>query len=134
MNFYPPPPVIRAELYVRIPDRLRCTDRDSDWRSGFAQSFQNIFLEGPVVDDAGNLFVVDIPYGRILQIGPDKSISVRVTWDGEPNGLVGTSSGDLLIADYKQVRCKCLGFFSCSTNRLFHLSIRPSIIQKVRGN
>ncbi|KAF5264590.1 hypothetical protein FOXYS1_4619 [Fusarium oxysporum] len=102
MNFYPPPPVIKAEVYLRIPDDKRCLGQESEWRGGFAGSFQHIFLEGPVVDSAGNLYVVDIPYGRILKIDSEKNVSVACTWDGEPNGLVGTANGDLLVADYKQ--------------------------------
>lgn len=103
MNFYPPPPTIDAEVWLRIPDDKRCMGQDSEWRGGFAGSFKHIFLEGPVFDSVGNLFVVDIPYGRILKIDKDKNVSVACTWDGEPNGLVGTADGDLLVADYKQV-------------------------------
>ncbi|KAF5710992.1 transcription factor [Fusarium globosum] len=102
MNFYPAPPVIKAEIYLRIPDDKRCLGQESEWRGGFAGSFQHIFLEGPVVDSAGNLYIVDVPYGRILKIDGEKNVSVACTWDGEPNGLVGTADGDLLVADYKQ--------------------------------
>lgn len=103
MNFYPVPPVIKAELYLRIPDDKRCIGQDSEWRGGFARKFQHIFLEGPVYDSDGNLYVVDIPYGRILRIDGSKNVTVSCKWDGEPNGLVGTADGKLLIADYKQV-------------------------------
>lgn len=103
MNFYPIPPVITAELHIRIPDSIRCLGQDSEWRGGFTNKFQNIFLEGPVADNAGNLFVVDIPYGRILKISPEKEVSVCAKWDGEPNGLTATTDGQLLVADYKQV-------------------------------
>lgn len=103
MNFFPPPPAIKAELYVRIPHDLRCIGSETEWRGGFARRFQDIFLEGPVADDLGNLYVVDVPYGRILKISPDKSVSVVASWDGEPNGLAATPDGDLVIADYKQV-------------------------------
>ncbi|CAG9945011.1 unnamed protein product [Clonostachys rosea f. rosea IK726] len=102
MNFYPPPPVIKAEVYLRIPDDKRCLGQDSEWTGGFARTFQHIFLEGPVVDDKGNLYVVDIPYGRILKIDGEKNVTVCCKWDGEPNGLVGTKDGTLLVADYKQ--------------------------------
>jgi hypothetical protein len=108
MNFYPPPPVIKAEVYLRIPDDKRCLGQESEWRGGFAGSFQHIFLEGPVADSAGNLYVVDIPYGRILKIDSEKNVTVACTWDGEPNGLVGTANGDLLVADYKQVWTTCV--------------------------
>ncbi|KAK8138309.1 hypothetical protein PG984_001689 [Apiospora sp. TS-2023a] len=102
MNFYPVPPVITAELYLRIPEEVRCVGQESEWRGGFARKFQHIFLEGPVVDSDGNLYVVDIPYGRILRINSDKHVTVSCKWDGEPNGLVGTADGKLLVADYKQ--------------------------------
>jgi hypothetical protein len=106
MNFYPPPPTIKAELHVRIPDELRCVGQETEWRSGFDRPFQQIFLEGPVADDQGNLYVVDIPFGRILRIDADEKVSVIAQWDGEPNGLAATADGDLLVADYKQVRAK----------------------------
>lgn len=103
MNFYSPPPVIKAELFIRIPDSVRCIGQDSEWRGGFTRQFQDIFLEGPVADNTGNLFVVDVPYGRILQIGQDKQVKICAKWDGEPNGLAATPDGKLLVADYKQV-------------------------------
>ncbi|KXJ88340.1 hypothetical protein Micbo1qcDRAFT_123707 [Microdochium bolleyi] len=102
MNFYAPPPTVTAELYVRIPDSLRCIGQETEWRGGFASKFQNIFLEGPVADTEGNLFVVDVPYGRILKIDKTKNVSVAGQWDGEPNGLVGNDDGTLVITDYKQ--------------------------------
>jgi hypothetical protein len=105
MNFYAPPPTITASLYVRIPEDLRCKDKDSEWRGGFSRRFQNIFLEGPVYTSSGHLYVVDIPYGRILSIAPDKTVSVAAEWDGEPNGLAVDPQGKIAIADYKQVRC-----------------------------
>lgn len=103
MNFFPAPPVIQADLYVRIPDEVRCIGQGSEWKGGFAGDFKHIFLEGPVADAAGNLYVVDIPYGRILKIDVERRVTVCCKWDGEPNGLVGTQEGDLLVADYKQV-------------------------------
>lgn len=103
MNFYPAPPVIQAALYLRIPDDKRCVGRETEWRGGFARKFQDIFLEGPVADRDGNLFVVDVPFGRVLKIDSGKNVIVAAEWDGEPNGLTPTTDGDLLVADYKQV-------------------------------
>lgn len=103
MNFYPPPPTIQASLHVRIPDELRIKDRDSEWRGGFSRPFQNIFLEGPVYTSKGDLYIVDIPYGRILRISSTKEVTVEAEWDGEPNGLAVDLEGRIAIADYKQV-------------------------------
>ena len=121
MNFYPVPPTIKAELYVRIPDALRCTEQESEWRGGFARPFQHIFLEGPVADADDNLFVVDIPYGRVLKITPTKEVSVVAQWDGEPNGLAATADGLLLVADYKQVGL--FAFSLCLLDSLFFCCI-----------
>jgi len=103
MNFYPPPPTIEASLYARIPDDTRCKDKDSEWRRGFSRAFQNIFLEGPVYATSGDLYVVDVPYGRILRVAPSKEVIVETEWDGEPSGLAVDPEGKIAIADYKQV-------------------------------
>lgn len=54
-------------------------------------------------DRAGNLYMVDIPFGRILRYtlstGEWKEMC---QYDGEPNGLALRDDGTLVIADYKQ--------------------------------
>jgi gluconolactonase len=61
------------------------------------------FLEGPCFDAAGNLYVTDIPHGRIFCISPEGSWTQFAEYDGEPNGLALHPDGlRLYIADYKQ--------------------------------
>lgn len=108
MNFYPIPPTITAELYLQIPEEKRCTGEKTDWRSGVSTMQPYIFLEGPVADDQGNLFVVDIPHGRILKITPEREVIECGRWNGEPNGLAPTADGFLLVADYKEVSASIL--------------------------
>jgi gluconolactonase len=61
------------------------------------------FLEGPCFDAAGNLYVTDIPHGRIFRIAPEGSWAQVAEYDGEPNGLALYPDGQrLFIADYKQ--------------------------------
>lgn len=103
MNFYPIPPVIQADILVQIPPSLRCTGQPTDWRSGSALPSSDIFLEGPVITSDGDLYVTDIPYGRILKIDTQMQITECARYDGEPNGLVIREDGCLVIADYKQV-------------------------------
>ena len=74
MNFYPVPPVLTAEVLVRVPDEVRCTE-ESEWRGGFAEGYENIFIEGPTVDLEGNLFITDIPHGQILKIDHHHALS-----------------------------------------------------------
>lgn len=103
MNFFPAPPIIQAEVYVRIPDALRCTGQETEWRGGSALPASDIFLEGPIYVSNGDLYLVDVPYGRILKIDSNKKVTEIVRYDGEPNGLVVREDGFIVIADYKQV-------------------------------
>lgn len=102
MNFYPTPPIIQAELYTQIPAELRCTGQATEWKAGSAAPPSDIFLEGPTWD-SGELYVTDIPYGRILKIDAERNVSECVRYDGEPNGLALRGDGCLVVADYKQV-------------------------------
>ena len=45
------------------------------------------FLEGPSFDRKGNLWCVDIPFGRIFRIDPKGEWELVVQYDGWPNGL-----------------------------------------------
>lgn len=103
MNFYPAPPVIQAEVYVQIPASLRCSGQPTEWRGGSASPPSDIFLEGPTWTSGGDLYVTDIPYGRIIKIDTLKQATECVRYDGEPNGLALRDDGCILVADYKQV-------------------------------
>ncbi|TKY84708.1 hypothetical protein EX895_005788 [Sporisorium graminicola] len=103
MNFYPAPPEHIAEIFCTIPESLRCTGQQTDWRGGSNPASLSIFLEGPTTDAQGNLYIVDVPFGRILKIDSiTKRIDVEAQWDGEPNGLAITHDGYMLVTDYKR--------------------------------
>jgi gluconolactonase len=61
---------IEAEVLTALPGRFRRPGRN-EWteanRGGVAVE---CFLEGPSFDRDGNLWVVDIPFGRIFRIDP----------------------------------------------------------------
>lgn len=80
---------------LRQPRRSRWADINAGGRE------LGCFLEGPVIDEAGNLLVVDIPFGRILRIDRAGRWSVVMEYDGWPNGMK-LSHGRLLVADHKQ--------------------------------
>jgi len=102
------PEVREAEVFTRLPERFRMTDTSSDWadanRGGRAT---DSFLEGPVFDAAGNLYVTDIPFGRIFRISHGGEWELVVQYDGEPNGMKFLSERELLIADYKNGLMVC---------------------------
>jgi gluconolactonase len=95
------PQVRELELFTSMPEALRRRER-SDWadanRGGVVA---DSFLEGPVFDGAGNLYVTDIPWGRIVRIDPQGAWTLAAEYDGEPNGMKFLDAGTLLITDYK---------------------------------
>jgi gluconolactonase len=101
MNWYPAPPVIGTAVYTSMPETLR-RHRVTEWsRANKGGAVVDSFIEGPCFDPQGNLYVVDIPHGRIMRISPALEWSVAAEYDGEPNGLAWHPDGRLLIADYK---------------------------------
>ena len=97
------PPVVRdTEVFTRMPDALRRTGVRSDWADanrGGAPT--DSFLEGPVFDAHGNLYVTDIPFGRIFRIDPQGAWTLVAQWDGEPNGAKFLDENTLLVTDYR---------------------------------
>ncbi len=102
MSLYPPPKVIQARVHSRVPDALRITNAGSDWAAANKSGeVVDCFLEGPSFDRDGNLYLVDIPYGRILRLTTDREWQVVCRYDGWPNGLKVHRDGRLFIADYR---------------------------------
>lgn len=102
ITLFQPPEVIRTEVFFRLPDELRRSGRPSVWASvNRVGASVDCFLEGPSFDREGNLYVVDIPWGRIFRITPSGDVSLIAEYDGEPNGLRVHKEGTIYIADYK---------------------------------
>lgn len=99
---YTPPEEIKTEVFARLPDKFRRKDPDNAWslvnRRGLVA---DSFLEGPSFDRDGNLYIVDIPYGRIFRISPAGEFTLVAEYDGEPNGLKLASDGRIVITDYR---------------------------------
>jgi len=103
------PPVVRdAEVFSRMPERFRRTGKRSDWAdANRGGQPTDSFLEGPVFDAAGNLYVTDIPFGRIFRIDASGAWEQIAEYDGEPNGLKFLNDRELLITDYKNGLMVC---------------------------
>jgi len=68
----------------------------------FARIPEAKLLEGPSFDRAGNLWVVDIPHGRVFRVTPDGRPTRIAEYPGEPNGLKIHRDGRIFIADHEQ--------------------------------
>ena len=96
-----PPRVADLQPFTRLPDRFRARQH-SDWsRANRGGLPTDSFLEGPVVDDDGHLYVTDIPFGRIFRIDPAGEWTLVAEYDGEPNGMKLMDARTLLVTDYK---------------------------------
>jgi gluconolactonase len=97
-----PPRLIETEVFSSMPDRFRRNGVRTEWadanRGGHAT---DCFIEGPSFDADGNLYIVDIPFGRIFQVAPDGTWSLAVEYQGWPNGLKIGTDGRILVADYR---------------------------------
>jgi gluconolactonase len=101
--FFQVPPIVQAEVFASVPTHLRKKGEPSTWTdANHPGSGIDCFLEGPAFDRAGNLYVVDIPYGRILRISPKGEFDVAAEYDGWPNGLAVHRDGRVFIADYRR--------------------------------
>lgn len=94
---------ISTEIFAELPNHYRKKGMTAPWlvvqRRGLKT---HSFLEGPCFDSKGNLYVTDIPYGRVFKISPDGVFDLVAEYDGEPNGMKIVEEGVGLIADHKQ--------------------------------
>ncbi len=98
---YPPPNPIQATVWSTMPDEFRRAGQVPRWAEANKHGQPaDSFLEGPSWDRDGNLWIVDIPYGRIFRISPQGEWTLVTTYDGWPNGLKIHADGRVFIADY----------------------------------
>ncbi|NRF70554.1 SMP-30/gluconolactonase/LRE family protein [Aquincola sp. S2] len=103
-----PPEVRDTEVFTRLPDRFRRAGVRSAWadanRGGQAT---DSFLEGPVFDASGNLYVSDIAFGRVFRIDARGEWALVAEWEGEPNGLKFLNERELVVTDYRNGLMAC---------------------------
>ena len=98
---FPVPQDISTTIFADMPAHLRLKGRKSGWTAGRHQTSLEAFLEGPSFDRDGNLYVTDIPFGRIFRISPVGEWEVATEYGGWPNGLKIHKDGRIFIADHK---------------------------------
>lgn len=95
-----PPEVRPLAVFTTLPQHYRQPRRTvwGDANQGGRES--DSFLEGPVFDGEGNLYVTDIPFGRVFRIDRQGEWDLVAQWDGEPNGMKFLNTTELLVTDY----------------------------------
>jgi gluconolactonase len=102
LNPFKQPELIKAETLMSMPAKFRQRTR-TKWSDHNRQGAEvDSFLEGPSFDRAGNLYFVDIPFGRIFRITTRGEWELVTQYDGWPNGLKFHRDGRIFIADYRR--------------------------------
>lgn len=101
------PEVRDLHPFTRLPDRFRRLVPSAWGDANRPGQTTDSFLEGPVFDTAGNLYVTDIPFGRVFRIDPKGEWELVAEWDGEPNGLKFLDDRHLIVADYRNGLMAC---------------------------
>lgn len=97
-----PPRSIDAEVLTRLPETLRKGLRSAWADANKGGTVVDCFLEGPAFDREGNLYLVDIPHGRIFRVDTALNWTQVAEYDGWPNGLAVHQDGSIWIADYRR--------------------------------
>ncbi|MBC7781170.1 MAG: SMP-30/gluconolactonase/LRE family protein [Proteobacteria bacterium] len=100
---FEPPPRVTAETFAELPETFR-SKRVAAQRiaSGRSVPRHGCFLEGPAFDRAGDLYVTDIPFGRVFKVDVRGAFTLVAEYDGDPNGLAIHRDGRIFIADYRR--------------------------------
>jgi gluconolactonase len=102
LNPFAPLQKIEVQRFSSLPKKFRKRGRTA-WSDANRQGAEvDSFLEGPSFDRQGNLWCVDIPFGRIFRINPQGEWQLVVQYDGWPNGLKFHRDGRAFIADYRR--------------------------------
>jgi hypothetical protein len=99
---YPVPGSLKTAIHARLPEKFRRKVRTAWADANKSGEAVDCFLEGPGFDRAGNLYVVDIPFGRVFRISPDGAWEQAAEYDGWPNGLKIHKDGRIFLTDYKR--------------------------------
>jgi hypothetical protein len=95
------PQVLELETFTTMPDRFRRREPSAWASANRGGQPTDSFLEGPVFDGDGNLYVSDIPFGRIFRIDAAGEWTLVAEYDGEPNGMKFADDHTLLVTDYR---------------------------------
>jgi gluconolactonase len=99
---FEPPEVVEARVLTQLPAALRKPERSAWADANNPGHVVDCFLEGPAFDRAGNLYVTDVPHGRIFRIGSGLDWMLVAETGGWPNGIAVHADGSLWVADYRR--------------------------------
>lgn len=94
-------PVAGTAVYARIPPAPQAAGEPAPWFALQQRSARPSFIEGLTLGPAGPLYLVDVPWGRVLQVIDGGETQTVLRYDGQPNGLALRPGGGALLADFE---------------------------------
>jgi gluconolactonase len=95
-------PIQLAQPFTTLPEALRHKGEPSRWaRMTRPGQPMHSFLEGAFFDDARNLWLSDVPYGRVFSIDQDANWRVEHQIAGEPHSMRIAPDGRRIAVDYQ---------------------------------
>src|SRR5688572_30811278 len=93
---------IELRRFASLPAKYRNKGRTA-WSDPNRQGAEvDSFLEGPAFDRKGDLWCVDIPFGRVFKVSATGEWDLVAQYDGWPNGLKIHRDGRIFITDYRR--------------------------------
>ncbi|MGB3386765.1 MAG: SMP-30/gluconolactonase/LRE family protein [Pseudaminobacter sp.] len=100
---FAPPATIEPEVFAVLPDHFRRKPHNNRWlNENLRGADRGSLLEGPSFDRDGNLYLVDVPYGRVFRVDTAGRFTLISEYDGEPNGLKIHRDGRIFITDFRR--------------------------------
>ena len=93
---------VSAERFARLPQHLHYAGEPNAWVQ-MTRPGQRLhsFLEGPCFDANGDLWLADVPYGRIFRVDAAGDWTLEHSYDGEPHSLKRWNN-KFALTDYKR--------------------------------
>lgn len=93
---------LTADLAFRLPEERRHKGEPSAWaRMTRPGQEMHSFLEAAFFDDNRNLWLSDVPYGRVFRITPAGVWEIMHRIDGEPHAMRIAPDGRHIAVDYR---------------------------------
>lgn len=109
-------PLLIAQLFTTLPDALHHKGEPSAWAK-MTRPGQDMhsFLEGIFFDAARNLWLSDVPYGRVFRVSPDGDWEIMHQFEGEPHSMRIAPDGRHIAVDFGQGLIELTGYDSFSS-------------------
>jgi len=99
---YSTPLSLTTDTHFELPSFLHEAGVENPWsHANLGGRDIHSFLNAPVFDASGNLWLVDTPFGRIFRVTPTGEWDLITKYDGWPSGLKFHADGRLFIADQR---------------------------------